>query len=215
MGTCVKLVLTCTRVRLVAQSRSSLDGDDDEAEATRRAHTEDLARFIDWGGKVPASVDKLVSYLTAHASTHKRATLCRWVASISVAHRRAGFKNPCRHQKVRDVLKEIRRVQGDVQRTVVPALRDQIVQMVKAQSQDLAGLRNRALLLVSAGAILTHVVGVKVTHLGEDGGFLAADDADSGAGSGDQGARPSRRCNPGDREAAGLLAEHGKALLEG
>ena len=35
--------------------------------------------------------------------------------------------------------------------------------------------------------ILTHFVGVKLTHLGEDGGFLAAADVDSGASSGNQG----------------------------
>ena len=59
---------------------------------------------------------------------------------------------------------------------------------------------------VSAGVILIHFVGVKMTHLGEDGGFLAADDADPGAGSGDQGIRPSRRGNSGDRKAAWLFA---------
>jgi hypothetical protein len=34
---------------------------------------------------------------------------------------------------------------------------------------------NLPLFHVSAGVILTHVVGVKMTHLGEDGGILAAD----------------------------------------
>ncbi|MFA5488341.1 MAG: hypothetical protein WC284_03895, partial [Candidimonas sp.] len=40
---------------------------------------------------------------------------------------------------------------------------------------------------VSAGVILTHPVGVNLTHLGNDGGFLATDNVDSGASSGDQG----------------------------
>ncbi|OWT61680.1 host specificity protein J, partial [Achromobacter marplatensis] len=39
---------------------------------------------------------------------------------------------------------------------------------------------------VSADVILTHRVGVNLTHLGNDGGLLAADNVDSGASSGDQ-----------------------------
>src|SRR5690606_35627259 len=42
------------------------------------------------------------------------------------------------------------------------------------------------LIAVSAGVILTHPVGVNLTHLGNDGGFLATDNVDSGASSGDQ-----------------------------
>ncbi|WP_233155040.1 hypothetical protein, partial [Candidimonas nitroreducens] len=39
---------------------------------------------------------------------------------------------------------------------------------------------------VSVDVILTHPVGVNLTHLGNDGGFLATDNVDSGASSGDQ-----------------------------
>lgn len=46
---------------------------------------------------------------------------------------------------------------------------------------------------VSADVILTHPVGVNLTHLGNDGGFLATDNVDSGASSGDQGNGASRR----------------------
>lgn len=47
-------------------------------------------------------------------------------------------------------------------------------------------------LAVSARVILTHFVGVKLTHLGEDGGLLAAADVDSGASS---GRCPAESCN--------------------
>ena len=46
---------------------------------------------------------------------------------------------------------------------------------------------------VSADVILTHPVGVNLTHLGNDGGFLATDNVDSGASSGDQSNGASRR----------------------
>ena len=51
---------------------------------------------------------------------------------------------------------------------------------------------------VSAAVILTHCAGVKVTHLGEYGGFLAADDVDPGGSSGDQGIDAARGWNSGD-----------------
>ncbi|WP_218951521.1 hypothetical protein, partial [Eoetvoesiella caeni] len=43
------------------------------------------------------------------------------------------------------------------------------------------------LIHVSADVILTHCAGVKLTHLGEYGGFLAAGYVDPGASSGNQG----------------------------
>jgi transposase InsO family protein len=65
---------------------------------------------------------------------------------------------------------------------------------------------------VSAGVILIHFVGVKLTHLGEHGGFWAADDVDPGASSGDQGAGPSRCGDSGDRATTGLLTQYGEAV---
>lgn len=125
-----------------------------EAPATRRAHTGDVDRFIEWGGTIPANVEMLETYLSAHAETHKAATLTRWLASISVAHRRAGVENPCRHQKVRDVLNGIKRVHGVKQRKVSPALHQDVLKMTKGQPKGLVGLRNRALLLVGFSGAL-------------------------------------------------------------
>lgn len=58
---------------------------------------------------------------------------------------------------------------------------------------QLAGLAWVRRVGVSAGVILTHPVGVNLTHLGNDGGFLATDNVDSGASSGDQSNGASRR----------------------
>ncbi|AHV93305.1 putative transposase [Bordetella holmesii ATCC 51541] len=65
---------------------------------------------------------------------------------------------------------------------------------------------------VSADVILTHRVGVNLTHLGDDGGLLAADNVDSGASSGDQGNGASWRQHSGDGQAAGLLTQHDQAV---
>jgi transposase len=53
-----------------------------------------------------------------------------------------------------------------------------------------------------------------MTHLGEDGGFWAAENADPGAGSGDQSACPSRGADSGHCAAAWLFAQYGEALSE-
>ena len=57
----------------------------------------------------------------------------------------------------------------------------------------LVDLENKHKVDVSADVILTHPVGVNLTHLGNDGGFLATDNVDSGASSGDQSNGASRR----------------------
>jgi ATP-dependent DNA ligase len=59
---------------------------------------------------------------------------------------------------------------------------------------------------VSGGVILIHCVGVKLTHLGDDGGLLAAEDTYPGAGSGDQSHGPAGHGNSGDSTGARLLA---------
>ncbi len=67
--------------------------------------------------------------------------------------------------------------------------------------------------LVGAEVILTHCAEVKVTHLGEDDGLCAVD-VDPGASSGDTSDGPKGRECQSDREAVGLLAQHGSPVLE-
>jgi hypothetical protein len=63
---------------------------------------------------------------------------------------------------------------------------------------------SRHCLTVSAAVILT--------HLGEDGGLLAAD-VDSGAGSGNQGAKTKGAGAARDRARARMLAHDGEAVF--
>src|SRR5690554_1225299 len=57
------------------------------AEASQRALRSDLEKFLAWGGVIPATAQIVANYLAAHAGSHKPATLARWTASISKAHR--------------------------------------------------------------------------------------------------------------------------------
>src|SRR5689334_18780936 len=65
---------------------------------------------------------------------------------------------------------------------------------------------------VSADVILTHLAGVKLTHLGEYGGFLAADNVDPGASSGDQGINATRCWDSGDGAGTWMLSKYDPAL---
>jgi hypothetical protein len=68
--------------------------------------------------------------------------------------------------------------------------------------------------VVNADVKLTPVAEVEVTHLGEDGGFEAAD-ADSGASSGDTGVSKAGAWGSSDRAGVGGVAQHGAAVFEG
>ena len=113
-----------------------------------------LDRFASWGGVIPSSPAQLCDYLSQHAATHKPTTLTRWLASISQAHLSLGLESPCRSIEVRRTLRGIKREHGAKPRRVSPALRDEVLAMVKALSDNLAGVRNKAILLIGfAGAL--------------------------------------------------------------
>lgn len=124
------------------------------AENTRRAYRKDLARFLAWGGSVPATPQQVCDYISAHGHTHKASTLSRWLASISQAHRVAEIESPCQSLAVRRTLNGIKKEHGAKPRRVAPAVRDELMAMIKQTPSGLVGVRNRALLLVGfAGAL--------------------------------------------------------------
>ena len=118
------------------------------ASNTKIAYQKDLDRFAACGGRIPATPAQLCDYLSQHAATHKPTTLTRWLASISQAHLSLGLESPCRSIEVRRTLRGIKREHGAKPRRVSPALRDEVLAMVKALSDDLAGIRNKAILLI-------------------------------------------------------------------
>ena len=121
---------------------------------TKLAYHKDLQRFVGWGGDVPSSAEQVAAYISAHSASHKPSTLARWVASISQAHRVAGLVSPCSDMEVRRTLRGIRNAHGAKQRHVAPAVRDELIAMVNRSPVGIAGIRDRAILLVGfAGAL--------------------------------------------------------------
>lgn len=118
------------------------------AERTRKEYRRDLQRFLDWGGGLPASPETIADYLAAHAATHAAATLQRWLVGIGRAHTSQGLPSPTASDRVKATLRGIRREHGSAQRRVAPALRDDVVAMVRALGERPKDTRDRALLLI-------------------------------------------------------------------
>jgi site-specific recombinase XerD len=136
------------------------------AHNTRRAYRSDLDHFLAWGGSIPSSPEQIAAYLAGHAGTHKAATLKRRVVAIGLAHTAQGLENPCAAELVRVTLRGIWRTHGMAQAQVTPAVREDILAMVRGLT-GLKGSRDRALLLLGfAGAFRkSELVGLNVTDL--------------------------------------------------
>jgi len=125
---------------------------------TIRAYKADWSHFVGWCGDhgrdaLPADGETVAVYLVSLTKTHKPSTIQRRISAISQAHQTAGYETPTRHAAVKAVWSGIRRTHGTAQTGKAPALTDDVRSMVAALGSDLAGVRDRALLLLGfAGA---------------------------------------------------------------
>lgn len=115
---------------------------------TRRAYASDLARFEAWGGTLPASSERVASYLSEHAASHSPSTLTRWLASLSKAHRAIQVPDSTKEELVKSVLRGIWRRYGRPRGQAAPLTRELLFQVLEAIPDDCRGIRDRALLLV-------------------------------------------------------------------
>jgi site-specific recombinase XerD len=130
-----------------------------KAKNTRKAYRADWCDFIAWCARfhrqaLPA-LPETVAYYLAHESLRlKVSTLERRLATISEAHKAAGYESPTQHAQVRLVWSGIKREKGTAQRHMKPALTRHLRAMVEKLPDSLVGCRDRALLLLGfAGAM--------------------------------------------------------------
>jgi site-specific recombinase XerD len=132
------------------------------ASHTRRARASDWLQFTEWcatHGRIPlpAQADTIALYLAHLARSKKATTISRHIATLSVAHHRAGYlaeRNPTRHAVVREVWQGIQRELGMASRGKKAALIELIRSMIQNLPPTLIGVRDRALILVGfAGAM--------------------------------------------------------------
>ena len=143
-----------------------------DAPATLRAYAADLAHFKAWceahGFKpMPASPETVGAYLAAAGLGYALPTLRRRVAAIARAHRIAKQPLDTRHPAIRETLRGIARTHGEPARRSAALTTDEIRRLVEVCGDDLAGLRDRALLLIGfAGALRrSELVGLDVAHI--------------------------------------------------
>ncbi len=131
----------------------------EKAASTRKAYGTDFRLFSEWCDSrgvpaLPAAPETVASYLAAHASTSKASTLGRRVAAIRYAHKLAGLPLPTDAEGVKATMRGIRRTFGSARVRKAPAVAGKMLGMVATAPDKLAGLRDRALLLIGFGGAL-------------------------------------------------------------
>lgn len=132
----------------------------DMAAGTRRAYESDLRHFAAWCSRaaaafVPSTPDAVAAYLAAIADEGVSAsTIMRRVAAIAFAHRRLGLDNPAGAERVKQVVRGIRRTIGTAAKQKAPATVKFLRAMLKALPDSIIGKRDRALLIIGFAAAL-------------------------------------------------------------
>ena len=146
-------ILLVEKVRaLVASSLSA---------SSKRAYAASWADFTAWAEAhrvcaLPARPESLALYLADRSSTLKVASLAKALSAVSYVHKSVlgTIDSPTYHPLVRATFKGIRRTIGTQQTMKDPLLSPEIRHIVAACPDTLAGLRNKALVLVSYAAAL-------------------------------------------------------------
>jgi len=143
-----------------------------DSPATVRAYTADWTHFSQWcrarGVKpMPASPSLVGEYLADLGEGYARATLRRKVAAVARACRLGGQPLDTRHPAIRDVLRGINRTHGSPAKRAQALDIDDLQRLVATCEDSLAGLRDRAVLLLAfAGALRrSELCGIEVEHL--------------------------------------------------
>lgn len=119
------------------------------SDSTRRAYRADLRHFLDWGGSLPSSTTEIVDYLEAHATSLSIRTLRRRVVTLKEAHRLVGMEvSPADDPLIKRVLRGIANTEGKPANKAPPLLIDQATDIIRRLDGSVAGIRDRALILV-------------------------------------------------------------------
>jgi len=139
---------------------------------TYRAYRAAWRAFAAWCAEhnfpaLPAGPLTVADYLAHAAQHHKVSTLGVHVAAIRAAHKAAGHPDPTADERVAATMRGIRRVHGQPPAQREPLSLNDLRAMLRTCGDDLAGLRDKALLLVGfAGALRrSEIVALDVEHV--------------------------------------------------
>ena len=142
------------------------------APETLRAYAADWAHFCGWCSEtgcapLPAEPAAVAAYLASLAGLYSRSLLERRLGAIGQQHRLRGLDWSAGHPAIRTTLRGIYRRHGSRRRQAAALTSTELRKLVAACGGDLAGLRDRALLLLGfAGALRrSELVGIDREHL--------------------------------------------------
>jgi site-specific recombinase XerD len=126
------------------------------APETIRLYANDWAAFVTWcrlagAAPLPAAPATVAAYLTALDERLSAGALARRAAAIASEHRQRGLASPASDPAVTTLLRRARRT-ATPRRTPRPAA-TRLIRMATTCPSDLAGLRDRALLLLTAAGL--------------------------------------------------------------
>src|SRR5215213_2718229 len=122
--------------------------------ATRLAYARDWRDFTSWCGAhavdyLPAVPATIAAYITDLAEQRRTvSTITRHLTAISQAHQLAGYSTTTRDERVRTVLKGIKRRLGTAQQGKAPATIEVVRILLQQLGQGILGTRDRALILL-------------------------------------------------------------------
>jgi site-specific recombinase XerD len=140
------------------------------AAETVRLYAGDWAAFVGWCHEaqlspLPADPDTVTAYLTGLADTLSYGTLMRRLAAVADQHRQHGLAAPAIDPAGKALLREVRGAALPRRQPQPPS--GLLARMAATCPGDLAGLRDRALLLLAAGTGLRRsaLVGLDMEHI--------------------------------------------------
>ena len=155
-----------------ANSPAARRSDRKLAPATSRAYAADWRHFSEWcrsqgHADLPAASATLATYLRAMAPTLSRSALDRRVAAIAHAHRARFLPPPDSDPAARRALRAVKRRAAPGPHRPPPPSGPRLARMAGACPGNLAGMRDRALLLLAAATGLGRaaLVAIDAEHL--------------------------------------------------
>jgi integrase len=156
----------------MALARSQAYQDAADAPSTLKAYAADLAHYKAWCDRhgfvaMPAMPEVVGAYLAAAGEGYAMPTLRRRVAAIARACGVAGHPLDSKHPAIRETLRGIGRKHGSPPRRAAALTTAEVQKLTRACGDDLAGRRDRALLLMAfAGALRrSELVALDVEHI--------------------------------------------------
>jgi integrase len=156
----------------MALAKSQAYQDAADAPATLKAYATDLANYTAWCEAnallaMPASPQVVGAYLAAAGEGYAAPTLRRRIAAIARACGVARCPLDTKHPAIRETLRGIARRHGSRSRRAAALTTPEVRKLCRACSGDLAGVRDRAMLLLAfAGALRrSELVALDLEHV--------------------------------------------------